>query len=220
MSALYLYACVAGDGPADNLLGAFGEALRLVEAAQLRFAAGALHGLASATREHLAAHDDTVRRLAERFSAVLPLRFGQVVPDESALARELSPVQLEVERALALVEGCEQMTLQVRFEASPHDDEPAPAGGPGARWLRRRAQLHTLPALAPVRAALGELLRAERVRWLPGAKDLARVCHLIPRGGAERYRAALERAAPVVPGATLRVSGPWPTYAFAPECLA
>jgi hypothetical protein len=42
---------------------------------------------------------------------------------------------------------------------------------------------------------------------------VASIYHLIPRSSADAYRVALDRAARKA-GLRMRVSGPWPAYAF------
>ena len=164
-----------------------------------------------------------MRRLAGRFGAILPARFGEAFADEHALASRLEPRAAEVAAALALVRGCVQMTLRVfgEPEALP-GSEPEPAGGPGTRYLaaRQRAgeRLRSLPEIDPLREALGPLLRAERIeRHDRRGPLLGTAYHLIPRaeaaaylggpGSGERHdrRPARRRQRPLAP------------YAFAPE---
>jgi len=83
-------------------------------------------------------HDATVRRLAGRTDAVLPIRFGTVVGDRLALARALAPRAAGLREALALVAGHEQMTLRVYGEAvSTSDESAAEPAGAGQRYLAR-----------------------------------------------------------------------------------
>jgi len=68
-----------------------------------------------------------------------------------------------------------------------------------------------VPELAAVRPAIRRFVKDERVERRGG---IATVHHLIPRATAERYRAAVERAA-AKSGIRLIVSGPFAPYAFA-----
>src|SRR5262249_48382820 len=80
----------------------------------------------------------------------------------------------------------------------------------------RRQREQSLPELAPLRAALGEVIRAERVIRRPGA-NLATVYHLIPRETAREYADLIARAAPRLAPLRVVTSGPWPAYGFAPD---
>jgi hypothetical protein len=166
----------------------------------------------------LRAHDATVRRLARGADAVLPFRFGTVVSGRDALRRLLAPRAAELRDALARVAGCEQMTLRV-FGEPARERRRAPArraGGPGARYLGARLREHAVPEIDPIRPALASFVRAERTERHRTPPLLASVYHLVERRRGAAYRAALRRAARAG-GVRLRVSGPWPPYAFTPE---
>ncbi|MBX3471553.1 MAG: GvpL/GvpF family gas vesicle protein [Planctomycetes bacterium] len=210
----------------DLGLGLAGEPLRLVAPAGLRAVVGALPGAPPApTPAALREHDAAVRRLEGLAGAVLPARFGQVAADEAALAERIGPRVDALRRALDLVRGREQMTLRLfgPLEATgalPAADDPGDTGlGPGARYLARRRAALGVPEAAGLLEALGARVRATRVeRPAAGAGELlASVYHLVDRGAADGYRAQVEALAPGLAPRRVRVSGPWPAYAFAGE---
>jgi hypothetical protein len=220
---LYLYALV-DEEPAGPLGGGIaGEPLRRIPLGGVTAVVGDLPERPRPDRQTLEAQDAVVRRLAGRFAAILPARFGEAFADESALGGRLEPRAAEVAAALALVRGCVQMTLRVfgEPEALP---EPAPeiAGGPGTRYLagRRRAdeRAHSLPEIDALRAALRPLLHAERIERHPeGGPLLGTAYHLISSSQAEAYLEALEAGRATIGGRRVAATGPWPPYAFAPE---
>lgn len=230
--SLYLYALTgpAGDVPLGE--GLAGEPLRQVPAGPV----GAVVGDAPAppvTPETMVAHNAVVQRLAERLPAVLPARFGQTAPDEGTLAAWIAAREREVVAALALVEGCVQMTLRV-FAGPDNllEEEPELAPirvpddlGPGARYLHARREAaeraRTLPEIAPLREALRPLLRAERIQraTIPG-RLRATAYDLVARGEAGAYARTVEETAPRLAGWKVTASGPWPPYAFTPGLLA
>jgi hypothetical protein len=221
-AVLYLYALVDEEPTGPLGEGIAGEPLRLVPGA-IAAVAGDLPERPTPDRETLERQDAVVRRLAGRFGALLPARFGEAFADEHALAVRLEPRAAEVAAALTLVRGCVQMTLRVfgEPEALPAP-EPEPAGGPGTRYLaaRRRAgeRAHSLPEIGPLREALGPLLRAERIeRHDAGGPLLGTAYHLIPRAQAAAYLDVLEAGRAQIGGRRVAASGPWPPYAFAPE---
>jgi len=171
------------------------------------------------TRAALREHDRVVRALAQRSEAALPVRFGTVAEDAAELVRQLRPVERELAAALARVRGREQMTLRVLGRPA----RVKARGGPGARYLKRRAAAMHAPELKPYRPALKRWVRAERVQRHDQGELVCSVYHLIDRGEAPRYLAALEgagRQTRGVRGVRIIASGPHPAYAFGPEAWA
>jgi hypothetical protein len=225
--SLYVYAVLGARPRRPPGRGLGRERLRVLPVAGLLVAAGELGSPPGPDEAALRAHDTVVRRLARTVDAVLPVRFGTVAPDASALAALLRPRAADLRAALALVAGREQMTLRVYgrpargTEAPPAAPRAPRAAGPGARYLAARRRAHArraaAPELDPARPGLAALVRAERVERHDAAPLLASVYHLVERGRSRAYRAALARAAPRLLGIRVRPSGPWPAYAFAPD---
>lgn len=227
---LYLYALTrAGDGtPLGE--GLAGEPLRRLDAGPVAALLGEIAAPA-VTPEALAAHDAVVRRLAESLPALLPARFGQTVPDEPALRAWLEARERDVLDALALVDGCVQMTLRVFAgpdapQGQPLPESPVPDDlGPGARFLHARrqaaARARALPEIAPLREALRPYLRSERVeRAAAPGRLLATAYDLVARGEADAYARTVAETAPHLAGWKVTASGPWPPYAFAPVSIS
>jgi hypothetical protein len=212
-------------------------------------AAGEMSAAPAIAPESLRAHDAVVRRLAARADAVLPARFGMLARDVATLRARLQHAAPSLRDALARVAGCEQMILRVfRDEPEARDAPPLPmrsdassrasvatrgrppgqehvdaSTGPGTRYLADRARAQhaavDVPELAPLRAALARLVTAERVDRHAAPPLVASVYHLVPRGEAAAYTAAVETAADALPDVRISVSGPWAPYAFAPDAL-
>lgn len=211
---IYLYALVDGEPSGPLGEGIAGEPLRLAAFGGLSAVLGDLEAPPRPDRETLQAQDAVARRLAERFPALLPARFGEQAPDEPALAAKLEPRANEIAAALDLVHGCVQMTLRVFGEPEP---VAAPEGGPGTRYLAARLRARSLPEIEPLREILRPLLRAERVRRHDAGRLLGTAYHLVPRPQTAAYLAALEGAEDRLAGRRIAATGPWPPYAFAPE---
>ena len=190
--------------PEAEVRGALGEPVRVVPAGALFALAGEVEQPPELSADAVRAHDAAVRRLAVACPALLPVRFGSVADELDLSARE--PELLE---ALELVRGREQMTLRVYGEPEQADR------GSGTAYLQSLRRSRSLPALDPLRAALGALVRAERTDP-HGGPLIASVYHLIDRGSAPEYLRVLAGVA-----LTVRVapSGPWPAWSFAPEPL-
>jgi Gas vesicle synthesis protein GvpL/GvpF len=220
---IYLYALVDEESSGPLGEGVVGEPLQVIPQGGLAAVAGEIPERPRPDRETLERQDAVVRRLAERFGAILPARFGEAFADEAALAKRLAPREREVAAALALVRGCVQMTLRVFGEPEPHPEpEAIPAGGPGTRYLAARQReierAHSLPEIEPLREALRPLLRAERIERRESAGPLLGTAyHLVLRGQSDAYLTALEAARERIGGRRVAATGPWPPYAFAPE---
>src|SRR5262249_46322603 len=161
---------------------------------------------------------------ASAASAFLPARYGQTFADEAALRDAVLARAAALDAALELVRGCSQMTLRW-LGTEPAEPAAQPvhaetAAGPGTRYLdaRRRAieRRESLPELDATLAPLRPCTRAERLRRGGAPGLLGSIYHLVPDVELSAYRDALAQlAAP--PHGRLRASGPWPSYAFAPE---
>jgi hypothetical protein len=224
VSVLYLYAVVGAPPRRDAGRGLGRERLVTLPGRGFHVVAGRLAAAPAATPATLRRHDAVVRRIAATVDAILPVRFGSVVPDEMAAARLLMPRALELAGRLVHVRGHEQMTLRLfhsgaraRPRASIADLPAKGRLGPGTRYLaERRRGLDTVgaPELDPIRSVLHDLVSDERVQRHATPPLLASVYHLVPRSRRAVYRTRVTRAAPTLAPLRLTVSGPWPPYAF------
>jgi hypothetical protein len=216
--ALYLYAVLA-EAPrrVPRRRGLRGEPLQSLRVGEVSVVAGTMATPPAVSRAGLRGHDAVVRTYARVISGLLPVRFGTVVADRAELARLLAPRAAELRAALRHVAGREQMTLRVAMPIGRR--RPGPPGGPGARYLARRARAVGTAELAPLRRALAGLVRDERVERPGAVPALTSVYHLIDRGRARAYRAALRGALRRTRGIRVRASGPWAPYAFTPDVL-
>jgi hypothetical protein len=222
---VYVYALLGQAPQPGAWAGLREEPLRVLRVGDLVAAVGDMTEQPAVSEATLRAHDAVVRRLADAVDAILPVRFGSLLP-EASLTDLLAVRAAELREALSLVAGREQMTLRVlgdapaRADAAP-EDVNADGLGPGARYLAaRRAEwrrAHEAPELAALRPALQPLVRAERVTRHDAPPLLASVYHLVDRGAAAAYQAAIEGAA--LGSVRVVATGPWPPYAFAPEAL-
>lgn len=232
MADLYLYALTGAEPAAPLGAGLAGEPLRWVGEGSLGAILGEIGEKPSVSPESLASHDAVVQRLAASLPALLPARFGQTVPDERTLIDWISRRRKELEEALALVEGCVQMTLRVFAGPDAPEEVPLPGArsgeeplGPGARYMQARleaaARARSLPEIAPLREALRPLLRAERIERAASAGRLRATAYdLVQRGEAATYARTVAETAPRLGVWKVTATGPWPPYAFAPGLLA
>ena len=157
-----------------------------------------------------------VTHLAARTPAMLPARFGSVLP-ESALRSLVSERQDEIHAALRLVRNCEQMTLRV-FGPSGPDVPLSPPPGSGTAYLAQRRQraYYQPPEVDLIRQELGALVKAERAEAGERGVRLV-VYHLVARRMIARYRRRASVLQTLLKPYAVTTTGPWPAFAFAPE---
>ena len=189
----------------------------------------AISGAPDPDAARLRAHDRVVRRAAAGSAAILPARFGCVVEHDEELLQLLLARRSELSAALERVRDREQMILRF-FQRVPRELPRPPVrgkGGAGTKYLERRlaAARRTRAVLKPVLAAVAGLVKSEHIELAyagPGDGSpqlLASVYHLVPRGAARAYAAAVTRGLRGSKGLRTWLSGPCPPYAFAAEQL-
>lgn len=223
MNALYVYAVVLAPGPDASAL--LEEPLKLVDCGGLQAAVGPVDDGVTVDAASLRAHDAVVRKL-HGVTATVPMRFGSTVPDERALRGWVETVRPILERGLEEVRDREQMTIRIYGDADAfaNDPPPQPAERRGTQYLISRRQAELPPRLEPIvralRRRLGDLVKIERLDRHTTPPLSLTVRHLIARGTSDAYRSAVSEEASAFERWTLRVTGPWPPYAFTPEELS
>lgn len=218
---LYLYALADHRFEVRGITGVEGEPLELLETPSALIAAGWLARAPVLDHDTLAAQDLVVRALHERAEALLPMRFGAVMPDTDAARRALDVIHAILPDRFELVRGREQMTLRVLEdrdegrEGSEGHEGGEGIEGPGTRYLLGRAGRTPPRGVVPLLDALRPVAHATRVE--PGriVGVLATVYQLIDKGSAAAYSQAVASAAARHAALSVRITGPAPPYAFA-----
>lgn len=172
----------------------------------------------------LRAHQRVVSKLAKTVPAVLPVRFGTLLEDET-LDETLAERDKDIAEALALVRHRVQFTWRQAVPSrvtSPSRTSDAATDVSGVAYLQRAAKAAKAANAAPPAAfrLLHDRLHAFVVREsfqaaTSGMPDT--LYQLIEKTAIERYRAMADALTLTNP--TLSVSGPWPPFAFAAELL-
>jgi hypothetical protein len=153
-----------------------------------------------------------VLRVANSVPAALPARFGSLV-DDAELARMLCDRREIIRIALDRVRGHVQMTVRIAIEESK-TSRPVSSPGSGRAYLQARLQ-QASPQVPPrariVLEAVAPLVADERRS--ASAAGMVTVYQLVSRAKVQEYTAELERARI----AGMRVTGPWPAFAFVPD---
>ena len=231
MSLCFYAVCATRPRQLGRRRGVARERLRAIACGDLVAVVGEVPSAPSLDAGTLRAYDATMRGLTSAVDAMLPVRFGTILPDAAALCTVVGERRAALTEALALVAGREQMTLRVFGDAtrvtvrpSPRRVSPKSGRGAGARYLDARraaeARAHAVPEIDWLRPALARFVRAERTERHERPPLLASVHHLIPRGRAAAYLAAVDRALRTRRAVRIVASGPSPAWAFASEDVA
>lgn len=211
---MMVLAIVASRGAPQSLRSRDGGRLRVVRERAVAAVVTNRMERSAPTAGNLRRYDRLMRELAERFPAILPVRFGTRMAED-----ELKSMLVSRRRAFALglahVRKRAQMTVRVVRHHAASERRPTTAPLTGRDYLRSRARAaaaqRAVPGFEPVRNAVARWVRDERVEHRAGVSS---VYHLIPRSSAAAYRRAAQSSA-ASSGITAIVSGPWPPYAFA-----
>jgi hypothetical protein len=168
----------------------------------------------------LKAHHAVVARIADAVPAVLPVRFGTLLEMEE-IEEALREREDEVAEAFAAVRGRVQFTWRraARSARGGRDAAGAPGAQSGTDYLRGlAAAARPMPpaAFKAVRETLRGLVAAERFQTGTASVPDS-LYHLVERSGERRYRLAADTLAAA--NAALRVTGPFPPFAFTPDLL-
>ena len=216
-----------------GVTGVAGERLRVVTVGAVSAIVGDVTRAPRPTEANLRKYDAVMRRLARDNAALLPVRFGTQFRDLDELSLVLQSRQLSLRRLLRHVRNRAQITIRIvvaesgvradshvgrALSGSPGEpNRVRPTSGSrasGSSYLKGRAaeaaRAREIPGFEPVRAAVRGWVREERIERQAAVTS---VYHLIPRGSVDAYRAALDRAARTA-DLRIRVSGPFPPYAF------
>jgi hypothetical protein len=191
--------------------GITNERLRRVRAGSIDAIVGSVRATPRPTERNLRKFDDVVSELWSQTHALLPVRFGTVVRDDTEIEAAIGEQRASLGRRLRAVRNRAQMTLRVPLVKSESSNPKSHSGGSGAAYLRARARAaREVPGFSTVRNAAKRWVRAERVEKRAG---VASIYHLVPFGSVRSYRRAVEAAARDA-GLRVLMSGPWPPYAF------
>lgn len=215
--ALYVYAILEGR---PRVLTVNGRRIETVEVAGMLVALERRSRPPAMSERALRMQHEVVMHLARRMAAILPVRFGTFVAADD-LQAALRGRRKSLRTALARVRGRAQMTVRF-FGAPPETAKPPARPLTGAAFLRARASAARpvlFPAAQAVRLAVKPVVSGERLDCPRGGIALS-MHHLVDRARVQEYRARLRKAAAALQDdVEIKVSGPFPPFAFAPRGL-
>ncbi|MFW5654771.1 MAG: GvpL/GvpF family gas vesicle protein [Roseicyclus sp.] len=160
-----------------------------------------------------------------RVSDVLPVRLGAVFTSGAALRAHVDALHRELAEVAGTCGGCVEFAVQAVADAGARDESAGAANLGGRAFLARRRMARDRRSqatsdrrgfLSGLDAALRPLAQIVTARDVQGRAPIADWSVLLRRGAVERLLCALEDldAEASRHGLRLRVTGPWPPFAF------
>lgn len=219
---IYVYALADSDAKLEPLEGVGDSPIEVLVLSQCTAVTSRVPNVPEPDELNLRRHEDVIERVMQDAS-VIPLRFGQTVPDEGALKELVDGAAATVDDLLGKFRG--KVELGVR--GLLFDDKPvAPpvTESSGRAYMESRLRQETSK-----RARSGELASiadAIHVRLMESADDsrlrievtprmFMSGSYLIGRDDIQVFLGHLHAVEDEVPaGAQLMCTGPWPPYSF------
>lgn len=231
MTGLHPYCVVpAGARPDGGVRGLDGAPIGTVEAGGLWVWVSELEVRPEAELEALRIHDRVGRAAVAGDRVPLPVRFGAWFGSREELTERIRDRADAYREALERVAGTREFAVRI-LENGPADsaaDSPDPPGEgerPGTRYLEmvarrraagRRREERADRALEALRAAVGDVVRDEKVERPAPERGLLAVAHLVRTADSDEYSGSVDGFRRAHPRLRVVATGPWVPYSFAP----
>ena len=155
-----------------------------------------------------------------RQTAIIPIRFGALLPDAVAVTDYLTVMATHYQGRLTALAGCEEMGVRLPMEKTFTENVPLATVSSGRDYLKLLKSKYSATEQAELQAtalntALAGLYRDQRgeAGWFNNEPSYL-VSYLVPRATLAAFREKLEDLGRTgqCPGI---ISGPWPPYNFA-----
>ena len=233
----YLVYCILGaGGGAATPVGVDGQPIRLIEEGGLGAAVSRVSAPTDGMRpdtSRLLTYEKVVEAL-HRGRAVLPVRYGCLLADESEVIELLRSHRRAYRSALRELEGCEELGVRILAEdaeggrGASRPDVPGPS--PGSAYLAAR-RVHyeerdgrsegQVATAERCRAAFAGLFVKYKVEYPSGSHPiflipLLSLYFLVKRENLDAFHRAFQSLSRG-DAARMLLSGPWPPYNFVPS---
>lgn len=222
---LHTYCIVsAGHAPPVGLHGIDGVAVREIDVADLAVWTSSHSTPPAATLDGVRAHGAVVAAAMDRTCTPVPIRFGQWLETESALAERVGTEHTRWSALLARFTGrAEYGTTVVRHAEQAARDVRAEAALTGTAYMqklaRRQAETATRRQLAEEIAAviarrLGGLDVEVHVEAPAEGALLTRLAHLVAWADVDAYHVVMQEFSASRRDLVVQLTGPWPPWSF------
>jgi len=169
-------------------------------------------------REDALAHGAVVDALMKAAAAVIPVRFGEVLPDAAELGETVRGRLPALHRSFERVRGCVELGVRV-WGGEEDASDPVPDES-GTAYMRRRAAVERerREAAENLHRKLDAIARAAVVAApAPADRERFSASYLVPVDRLDDAQAAVERFGAEHSGLTVLCTGPWAPYSFGEE---
>ena len=169
-------------------------------------------------REDALAHGAVVDALMDAASVVIPVRFGEALPDAAELGETVRGRLPELRRSFERVRGC--VELGVRVWGADEESDDSAGAATGTAYMRRRAAVEAerRDAAEGLHRQLDAIARAAVVGApAPFGRERFSAAYLVSSERLEDVRAAVERFGAEHADLTVLCTGPWAPYSFGEE---
>jgi hypothetical protein len=166
-----------------------------------------------ALRRDALAHGVVVEALRPNAAAVIPVRFGELLPDDAALNESLRGRLGSLRRAFERVRDCIEVGVRM-YDCEPLPNEQLASG---RDYMRRRAETESRrrEAVDVLHRQLGLLARDARIRGgTVGERERFTGSYLIRCDLVDEVRTAIETFATGRDDLTVVCTGPWAPFSF------
>ena len=197
-------------GPAGTGIG--GRALRKLSTAGLAALVSEEPSELRPTEEALLSYEQVMERLMA-LMPVLPVRFGTVVADDSAVTALLHERRSEFASALSFVQGAVELIVQAEWPEPCHDPDPA---RPGTDYMRSRLAAHrrSRDLERSIELSLADVARATASRTPVESASAFKASYLVAAGDVAEFLRRLAELDRSTEDVTFWCTGPWPPYSF------
>ena len=203
----------------SHITGIAGGTVRVLDCGDLGAIVSTLERDVDRSLDAVRAHDHALQSVVHHGATAAAGRFGQAFPSEDEAREHVTAHGRRVADVLITWDGCVEMRMLLPGAIdrgagySSTDDDPAratPGPGAGTAYLHRVRSEHGALSGLGLRAAIGPVVRAEKVEELPRRRGIA-FTHLIDRSTEQDYRDAVA-GLPALGSATL--VGPLALHTF------
>ena len=168
--------------------------------------------------ERLNEYERTVRRLMDS-GAILPARFGSVLPDEGTVRALLRQRRRDLLARVRRVRGAVELALRATWRRGtqpPLETDGGARAPSGTSYLRERLELRqSARRVASELDALSALARSSRQTLAPAPDLPVMQAYLVERDRVSEFVDLVRQLDDCLDDVELTCTGPWPPYSFA-----
>ena len=174
------------------------------------------------THENLWAHEQLVEQLMTHVSALLPVRFGTILADDTAVVEMLAQNKARFQSAFSRVSGKVELSVRILWKP-PAVTLPPLDKTSGSAYLRSKLAIEQAfrtreeqgrAFCTAVQTPLYSLSTAHTEQITPDQPTLLKAAYLVEKANVPAFQAAITQLNQAHPLLQILCTGPWPPYHF------